>query len=105
SFRATPPPAISTLSLHDALPILKVAEYARQHPEVRDEKIVRPIFIMGMPRTGTTLASYLLGGDPNLRSLLRWEVATPVPPATTRSEEHTSELQSRENLVCRLLLE
>src|SRR5690606_41278786 len=31
--------------------------------------------------------------------LLRW------PPPTTRSEEHTSELQSRENLVCRLLLE
>lgn len=62
---------------------LKVAEYARQHPEVRNEKIVRPIFIMGMPRTGTTLASYLLGTDPNLRSLLRWEVASPVPPATT----------------------
>src|SRR3712207_7052684 len=35
-----------------------------------------------------------------------WEVATPVleqPPA--RSEEHTSELQSRQYLVCRLLLE
>src|SRR5207302_11370567 len=28
-----------------------------------------------------------------------------VLPAATRSEEHTSELQSRENLVCRLLLE
>src|SRR5690606_42147119 len=30
-----------------------------------------------------------------------------IPPmtSTTRSEEHTSELQSRENLVCRLLLE
>src|SRR6266511_4748785 len=27
------------------------------------------------------------------------------PPAAARSEEHTSELQSRENLVCRLLLE
>src|SRR5690606_40422445 len=27
------------------------------------------------------------------------------PPLTSRSEEHTSELQSRENLVCRLLLE
>src|SRR6266700_7172049 len=27
------------------------------------------------------------------------------PPGTPRSEEHTSELQSRENLVCRLLLE
>src|SRR5690606_39278919 len=29
----------------------------------------------------------------------------PVPDAESRSEEHTSELQSRENLVCRLLLE
>src|SRR2546427_6816166 len=29
----------------------------------------------------------------------------PTPPATSRSEEHTSELQSQSNLVCRLLLE
>src|SRR5690606_41480032 len=32
----------------------------------------------------------------------RWWGRAPIPP---RSEEHTSELQSRENLVCRLLLE
>src|SRR5690349_24190097 len=31
--------------------------------------------------------------------------ATGGPPATRRSEEHTSELQSRRDLVCRLLLE
>src|SRR5690606_39554108 len=31
--------------------------------------------------------------------------APPGDPAPARSEEHTSELQSRENLVCRLLLE
>src|SRR5690606_39625864 len=30
---------------------------------------------------------------------------SPPGPSATRSEEHTSELQSRENLVCRLLLE
>src|SRR5436309_8102484 len=35
-----------------------------------------------------------------------WTATRPAPRATsTRSEEHTSELQSRENLVCRLLLE
>ncbi|OAN56475.1 hypothetical protein A7Q26_02215 [Sphingobium sp. TCM1] len=62
---------------------LKVADYARRHPEVRDQKIERPVFVMGMPRTGTTLASYLLGADRNRRSLLRWEVAQPVPPPTT----------------------
>src|SRR5690606_39584508 len=33
------------------------------------------------------------------------EVITPMPFSIPRSEEHTSELQSRENLVCRLLLE
>src|SRR5690606_42029151 len=33
------------------------------------------------------------------------DVGYPNPAASERSEEHTSELQSRENLVCRLLLE
>src|SRR5207302_9859951 len=35
----------------------------------------------------------------------RRQLSTIVPDRTVRSEEHTSELQSRENLVCRLLLE
>src|SRR3712207_7394539 len=34
-----------------------------------------------------------------------WEVNSPDGSATERSEEHTSELQSRQYLVCRLLLE
>src|SRR5690606_41335094 len=35
----------------------------------------------------------------------RSEIVLPIPTSLARSEEHTSELQSRENLVCRLLLE
>src|SRR6266511_6148991 len=35
----------------------------------------------------------------------RWSTPSPSRTGGTRSEEHTSELQSRENLVCRLLLE
>src|SRR5690606_41146113 len=34
-----------------------------------------------------------------------WEAVEPAPVPEDRSEEHTSELQSRENIVCRLLLE
>src|SRR2546428_7915784 len=34
-----------------------------------------------------------------------WAAATPRPSPCSRSEEHTSELQSRSDLVCRLLLE
>src|SRR5699024_12721143 len=40
-----------------------------------------------------------------LRCRLRPGACLPVPPQTERSEEHTSELQSRFDLVCRLLLE
>src|SRR5215469_18057255 len=35
----------------------------------------------------------------------RWEELAPPSPPLPRSEEHTSELQSRRDLVCRLLLE
>src|SRR5690606_42072487 len=42
------------------------------------------------------------GGVPLLESL---KITDPAGDANVRSEEHTSELQSRENLVCRLLLE
>src|SRR2546430_5468284 len=65
-FNDTATTEIYTLSLHDALPILRAASHRRR-------------------RTGYS----------------RFRGA----PAGARSEEHTSELQSQSNLVCRLLLE
>jgi len=62
---------------------LRVIDYAKQHPEVREERIARPLVILGMPRTGTTVASYLLDQDPHRRSLLHWEAPDSVPPPTT----------------------
>src|SRR5882724_1271254 len=52
---------------------LRVIDYARRHPEVRSGGIREPLVILGMPRTGTTVASYLLDQDPAHRSLLNWE--------------------------------
>lgn len=62
---------------------LRVHRYVQEHPEVLDEKIERPLVILGMPRTGTTVASYLLDQDPQRRSLLNWEAGDCVPPPTT----------------------
>ena len=59
---------------------LRVLHWAREHPEVRDQKIERPWIILGLPRTGTTLLSFLLGFDPVSRPLLQWEASSPVPP-------------------------
>src|SRR5690606_40367313 len=75
-------PASSTLSLHDALPIFRAAV----HREV----------LGGRHRLQVTRIVALQAAHERHASAWR---------SCARSEEHTSELQSRENLVCRLLLE
>ena len=61
---------------------LRIVDYLRRHPEVSDERVERPLVILGLPRTGTSLASYLLDQDPQRRSLLTWEAEDSVPPST-----------------------
>ena len=62
---------------------LKVAEYLADRPELEGRTIERPVFVFGIPRTGTTLLSNLLACDPARRSPLTWEIDDPVPPATS----------------------
>ncbi len=56
--------------------------WSLEHPEVRQESIQSPWIIVGLPRTGTSLLSNLLGLDPVARPLLQWEAARPIPPAS-----------------------
>ncbi len=58
---------------------LKVIEWRKQHPEVAEQEIRQPLFILGLPRTGTTILHALLNVDPANRSPLFWEVQFPVP--------------------------
>jgi hypothetical protein len=64
---------------------LRVIDYLKQHPEISTERIERPLVVLGLPRTGTSLASYLLDQDPRRRSLLTWEAANSVPPASRKT--------------------
>ena len=61
---------------------LRVIDYVKRHPEIRDERIERPLVVLGLPRTGTSLASYLLDQDRSRHSLLTWEAHDSVPPPT-----------------------
>jgi hypothetical protein len=59
---------------------IKVAEYrAANLARVQAVPVTRPIFIVGLPRTGTTFLLNLLSQDPNLRAPLHWELMDPVP--------------------------
>src|SRR5690606_41606703 len=89
-FIPTPPTELYTLSLHDALPIWAVTPPA---PAART-----PRRAARTPRRAAR--------EPAAAAREPAAAARGRPKAPGhRSEEHTSELQSRENLVCRLLLE
>src|SRR5439155_5424478 len=85
---------IYTLSLHDALPISGAAGCASTTWYVSTSSTRKP------GRSGSTSRSCSRRPAPYLPATERTE-----SPVNTRSEEHTSELQSRGHLVCRLLLE
>src|SRR5690606_40637176 len=100
---APPPPHISPLSLHDALPISCVPS--------RDST---PAWTWGNGTSRSSTSSLLRSVPRRSRgfraSTCAGRESSSAWPRTScasgkRSEEHTSELQSRENLVCRLLLE
>lgn len=61
---------------------LSVIDWRKRHPGVADERIVAPLFIIGLPRTGTTILHSVLEQDPANRSPLSWEIQHPCPPAT-----------------------
>ena len=59
---------------------LRLTAYRAEHPELESESIERPVFIVGLPRTGTTLLFNLLSQDTANREPRSWEVEWPVPP-------------------------
>src|SRR3712207_7126247 len=85
-FNDTATTEIYTLSLHDALPIFDVS-------------------VVGNGDKGDVITVTVTPNDGSVNGTEVSDSATVVNSAPTRSEEHTSELQSRQYLVCRLLLE
>ena len=65
---------------------LRVLDVLARHPEIERQAVPAPVFIVGLPRTGTTALSHLLAQDPATRSLRVWESAQPVPPPETATE-------------------
>ena len=59
---------------------LQLIDFRSRTPEVPLQKIRRPVFITGLPRTGTTILYELIAQDASLRSPSSWEVTKPIPP-------------------------
>lgn len=51
----------------------------RRHPDIEAEEVRRPLFVTGLPRTGTSLLHGLLAQDPTNRAPCTWECSFPRP--------------------------
>ncbi len=71
--------ALRTDTLHCLRNRLLLQRDRRIHPEIANEQIQAPLFIVGLPRTGTTILHTLLMADPQHRAPLTWEVMEPFP--------------------------
>src|SRR5204863_7177803 len=94
-FHDTTTTEIYTLSLHDALPIS--TERAQRVAEIMDK--------VGLARYQARRFPHEFSGGQRQRIGIARALVLPMRWRCRRSEEHTSELQSRRDLVCRLLLE
>lgn len=76
---------------------LQITAWRTAHPEVAEKPIHQPVFIVGQPRTGTTILYDLLAQDPELRVPLTWEVDAPCPPprlATYHDDPRIAQVQA-----------
>src|SRR5690606_41137786 len=101
STNVPPPTPFSPPSLHDALPI-SLAPLPNTSPFRVSLNNIPILMASWLSLTRRAAACVPMVKD--TKRCVVHSTATPVT-RTSRSEEHTSELQSRENLVCRLLLE
>src|SRR5690606_42137234 len=101
-FNDTPPTTLYTLSLHDALPISKRAD---EHPPSSNRQTVKSVTQWRRACMLRFSTNFLQRSNKLLIEKEKMNIVILAAGQGKRSEEHTSELQSRENLVCRLLLE
>ncbi|TMQ18014.1 MAG: sulfotransferase, partial [Deltaproteobacteria bacterium] len=66
---------------------MRVQRDLRTLPEISSAPLPRPVFIVGVLRTGTTLLHHLLAQDPRARAPALWELMFPSPPPDPRAHE------------------
>jgi len=100
-------PTLEALATGSLSTRLQVVDWWNRHPELANEQIVEPVFIVGVSRSGTTALSHLLSVDPGVRAPRQWEAQSPVPPpeaATYETDErYLAAVEADENSIIHAL--
>mgnify|MGYP001168359469 FL=1 len=73
---------------------LNYIEDRKAHPEIAQEKIIAPVVVVGMPRTGSTILHDILAQDPDSRAPLTWETMFPSPPPEPETFENDPRIEA-----------
>jgi hypothetical protein len=78
---------------------LRMTDAFAHNPEIGEERVEAPLFITGLPRTGTSILHELLAQDPAHRAPLAWEVRHPCPPPETATHDSDPRIAAAEEEV------
>lgn len=81
----------------------RAQDWIRRHPEILDEKIVAPLVIVGLPRTGTTMLHRVIAADPSFDCAKWYEVRFPAPPVDWDWESPDPRVAIAEREVAQML--
>jgi Sulfotransferase family len=72
---------------------LRMVEDRKRRPEISNQVIDRPIFVVGLPRAGTAYLHTLISRNPATLAPLHWQLLLPSPPPNDRSIDHTASIR------------
>ena len=87
--------ALKTDVLETLCSRLQMGRDRQLYPDITHQALREPLFIVGLPRSGTSVLHRLLGADPEHRCPLMWEVRSPSPP--TRDGEKRRIQRAKQN--------
>lgn len=88
------------LNIHDDLGRLRqISDDRQRYPEIAEVEIKQPLFILGLPRCGTSVLHALINEDPDVRCPLQWEVAYPSPPPERATEANDPRIAKYEGYL------
>lgn len=75
---------------------LYIIELLKQNPEIAEQEINAPMFIVGLPRSGTSILFEVLAQDPEVGVPLLWEAMLPYPPPEAATYESDPRIEQAE---------
>lgn len=91
--------AIRAVSKKAVVNRVRLRRWIAAHPEIVQLPVERPVFVVGFPRTGTTVLQNLLSLHPSRRSLSFWEMQDPVPASADPQEDRRVRIAKAERIL------